>query len=149
MRLDVGSGCKYSADVNVDIDKSLPVDIVADVQHLPFRDYVFNVVTCFHTLEHLHNPQVALDELVRVSRKVVHIKVPWRFSWTAKSDPSHKHVFRSSWFKEYAKSRGLSVACKMHLDPDHSPHIGLCFPFAFEISVWLWSKRGKTDLCKL
>ena len=143
MRLDVGSNCAYSADVNVDIDRSLPVDVVADLQHLPFKDGAFDVVTCFHTIEHVPDPQLALDELVRVSRKVVHVKVPWRFSWTAKCDPTHLNVFRSSWFKQYAELKGLTLACKTQLDSEHSPHIGFCFPFAFEISVYLWSKRRR------
>lgn len=141
MHLDVGSNCKYSADVNVDIDGSLPVGGVSDLEHLPFKAGVFDVVTCFHTLEHVANPQLALGELVRVSRKVVHVKVPWRFSWSARCDPTRLHVFRSSWFKPYAELKGLTIACKAQLDPEHSPHIGFCFPFAFEISVYLWSKR--------
>lgn len=126
MHLDVGSGCKYPADVNVDVDKCFPVDVVADVDHLPFKDKVFDVVTCFHVIEHVRDPQTALDELVRVSRKVVHIKVPWRFSWTAKSDPTHLHVFRSSCFRKYAGLKGLSIACKMQLDPERSPRIHFC-----------------------
>jgi ubiquinone/menaquinone biosynthesis C-methylase UbiE len=139
----VGSNCTYSADVNVDIDRSLPVDVVADLEHLPFKDGAFDVVTCFHTIEHVLDPQLALDELVRVSRKVVHAKVPWRFSWTAKYDPTHLPMFRSSWFKQHVELRVLSIACKVQLDLEHSPRIGLCFPFAYEILVHLWSKRRR------
>jgi len=136
-RLDVGGNCT-----------SLPVDVLTALEHLPFKDGAFDVLTCFHMLKHVPGPQMALDELVSVSRKVVHVKVPWRFSWTAKCNPTHLHVFYSSWFKQYAKLKGLTIAGKTQMDPEHCPRIGLCFPFAFEISAYL-SKRRRCWYWKL
>ena len=50
--------------------------LVADITRLPFPDRSFDVAGCFEVLEHLHAPQQALRELVRVSRSAVILSVP-------------------------------------------------------------------------
>jgi len=45
---------------------------------LDFEDDSFDTVTCLELLEHLEDPQKALEELVRVSRKRVIITVPFK-----------------------------------------------------------------------
>ncbi len=44
---------------------------------LDFGDNSFDTVTCLEVLEHLNNPQEALKELVRISRKRVIVTVPY------------------------------------------------------------------------
>lgn len=40
--------------------------VQGDVQRLPVRDGVFDMIVCFNVLEHLPNPAAALDEMRRV-----------------------------------------------------------------------------------
>ena len=48
----------------------------ADINKLPFKDKEFDVVTCFHTLEHIINPSKAIEELKRIAKKQIIICVP-------------------------------------------------------------------------
>ena len=50
--------------------------LVGDVYNLPFRDNVFDMVMCFEVLEHLSEPQYALQELARVSKSYCMFSVP-------------------------------------------------------------------------
>ena len=46
------------------------------LEHLPFEDNAFDIVTCHHTIEHVINPAKAIAEIKRVARKQVIIVVP-------------------------------------------------------------------------
>lgn len=46
---------------------ALPGGILADVSKLPFRERIFDRVSCLGALEHYHNPEAALSEIRRVS----------------------------------------------------------------------------------
>jgi ubiquinone/menaquinone biosynthesis C-methylase UbiE len=53
--------------VSIDINAGYTgVDIIADGHALPFKDNVFDVVTAFEVLEHLHEPWTAIKEINRV-----------------------------------------------------------------------------------
>lgn len=81
--LNAGCGAETWGDVRVDIERNVStlfqgqssVNVIADVQFLPFRNQSFSETKCFHVLEHVDNPKLALSELRRVSEKVV-IRVP-------------------------------------------------------------------------
>jgi ubiquinone/menaquinone biosynthesis C-methylase UbiE len=47
-----------------------------NIESLPFPDKSFDVVTCCHTLEHIINLPVAINELKRITRKQLFIVVP-------------------------------------------------------------------------
>lgn len=49
---------------------------VANVDELPFGDGSFDLVLCLEVLEHLAEPEAALEELARVSRGNVVVSVP-------------------------------------------------------------------------
>lgn len=49
---------------------------VASVTDLPFDDGSFDLVLCLEVLEHLPEPETALDELSRVSRRDVVVSTP-------------------------------------------------------------------------
>jgi SAM-dependent methyltransferase len=69
--LHLGCGKKPIAGaVNVDPnpDRWGWVDVAADAHRLPFRDGCFGSVVSSHVLEHLHSPDVALQEAARVLR---------------------------------------------------------------------------------
>lgn len=88
-RLDVGCGASPTGTVNVDLmlnGHDLKWDInpngyanfvKATAECLPFIDNVFEEVYCSHLLEHLDHPDLALAELLRVSKKTVRILLPF------------------------------------------------------------------------
>jgi len=100
--LDVGCGNKHIGDVNVDC---FPYDktqcgkkwsvkdaknfIIADSCHLPFRENVFRVVHGSHTIEHTHNPLLALKEFKRVCSGKVFLVFPSQYY----EDTCSTHIF--------------------------------------------------------
>ena len=83
--LDVGCGRGYFLSkvrgIGCDL---LGGDVIAMAERLPFRSKSFDVVTCFHTLEHTRDLGRAIAELQRVARKQVIAIVPRqrRFHYT-------------------------------------------------------------------
>lgn len=61
-------------------DPGLPV-VVGDMRRLPFRSEAFDVVWNSSTLEHVEQPDIALEEMRRVTRSGGHVfvGVPYRF----------------------------------------------------------------------
>jgi len=108
MNLDAGSGflnCHHleTDALHCDVQKSDFVDVVCDVQNLPFKDNCFVNVYAFHLLEHVDNPIQGLRELIRVAKKKVEIEVPHWLSSNSKQEsknPFDRHLwsFRISWF---------------------------------------------------
>ena len=116
--LDCGSGGRPRGTVNIDIIKKFqkadftkaPNFILASGEHLPFRSNVFRFVLSFHTLEHVHNPQKMLLELIRVCEVGgrAHVQVPHRFGKYARCTPEHLCMFNVSWFKKFADKYSLT-----------------------------------------
>ncbi len=50
--------------------------VTASAERLPFTDRSFDIVTCFHTLEHTRDLAAAIAELKRVARKQLIVIVP-------------------------------------------------------------------------
>jgi SAM-dependent methyltransferase len=80
--LEVGSGDKpfWRSDVlcdkhwcdNTERGGSLVVDrpaVIGAIEELPFRTQAFDFVICHHLLEHVEDPAVCLEELMRVARR--------------------------------------------------------------------------------
>lgn len=82
--LEVGSGAgKYFTTlkgknvIHFDISRNAAhLESVGDVEKLPFRDNSFDVIYVAQVLEHCGCPLKVLEELRRVSKKKVIIKVP-------------------------------------------------------------------------
>lgn len=81
--LDLGSGNEIHFDsavhnvIHIDVKPgSYCLELLASGFNLPFSDEVFDVVHCSHVLEHVINPWAFLQEMKRVSRRVVVVKVP-------------------------------------------------------------------------
>jgi SAM-dependent methyltransferase len=55
--------------------------VVADARRLPFEDGRFDLVIACEVLEHLPDPEHALAECARVSRRHVLASVPWEPWW--------------------------------------------------------------------
>jgi len=105
--LDVGCGGSaqvfYSiseADYTCDVAKpcvKLSNFVQCDVQHLPYREDIFDKVVAHQVIEHCDNPFRALTELIRVSKFLIEVAVPHRFYWQH-SRREHKHTFNRKWF---------------------------------------------------
>jgi len=67
------TGCDFS-ERKQDVGRAAYVS--CDAEALPFADRSFDVVTCFHTLEHTRRLDVAIAELRRVCRKQLIVVVP-------------------------------------------------------------------------
>ena len=76
----------------------------ADILHLPYRSKSVDLVLCLEVLEHLHQPQAALAEITRVSRRYCLLSVP------------HEPFFRLA-----NLARGKSVS-RLGDDIDHRQH---------------------------
>jgi SAM-dependent methyltransferase len=65
--------------LNVDSEYVPGVDIVADVQRLPFRTESVAAIECDAVLEHVPEPQIAVQEMLRVLRPggFLHVLVPF------------------------------------------------------------------------
>lgn len=76
----------------------------ADILHLPYPSKSMDLVLCLEVLEHLHQPQAALAEITRVSRRYCLLSVP------------HEPFFRLA-----NLARGKSVS-RLGDDIDHRQH---------------------------
>ncbi len=83
--LNAGSGVKRLSDtcINVDLFPFPGVDLVADLEHLPFRNGVFDGVTCDQVIEHAERPQAICKELIRITKQggLIHVAAPFLFPW--------------------------------------------------------------------
>ncbi len=69
--LDIGSGgadqAKYYPNrVTLDIDPARGPEIVGDAQNMPFENESYTTILCTEVLEHIPDPQKAVDEMCRV-----------------------------------------------------------------------------------
>jgi len=126
--------------LNVDRLRLPSVDLVCDVQHLPFRSHIFQDVFCFHVLEHTKNPAQGLAELVRVGSRMVELEVPHRFGSMAgnhrgkdKNDVGLWHTcsFRTLWFHQCLKHYRRCVKVLYE------------FPLNLLIHVWVYLEETK------
>lgn len=127
LKLDVGCGSKPTGDVNVDFcvrgwnsqegdqkrgeflnPKVIPNFVVADAEHLPFKDDVFDVAFSSHVIEHVPNPSIMLREMCRVSKRKILVRCPHRKGSGAKR-PFHLHYLDEEWFEDAASKLGLNV----------------------------------------
>lgn len=69
--LDVGSGgadqhVLFPNRTTIDVDPARNPEIVGDAQEMPFADATYNTILCTEVLEHIPDPQKAVDEMYRV-----------------------------------------------------------------------------------
>jgi SAM-dependent methyltransferase len=85
--------------------------VVGDLLALPFPDGSFDLVVCFEAIEHVADPQLALDELRRVLRPngVLAVSSPNRGVYP-EGNPHHIHELASEELEESLRSRFTNVA---------------------------------------
>lgn len=79
--------------VRIDLDPAADrraVDVQASLTELPFAAESFDVVICYHVLEHVPDDAAGMRELARVLRPggVALVQVPWRANAVTDEDPS-------------------------------------------------------------
>jgi len=115
---------------------------------LPFSSETFDVVTMHATLEHVPDPQAALNEVFRVLKAggVAHISVPNRRSlaaflfgqfWIALDAPRHLFIFTPRLLREFARKAGFQIK-STHYRP------ALVQSFFGSIHYW-WAARIGAD----
>jgi SAM-dependent methyltransferase len=94
--LNAGCGLAYTelSDVNLDIvRRPVPNFVLGNIQNLwMFGDKQFGAAYVSHVIEHVEEPEAALQELDRVA-EVVFVLTPlpiWPSAWI---DPDHKWIF--------------------------------------------------------
>jgi SAM-dependent methyltransferase len=81
-----GAGARTPGYINLDLLHAPGVDVVADVEQLPFPDNLFQRIECDAVLEHVRHPERAMRELERVLAPggLAHVVVPF-------CHPLHEH----------------------------------------------------------
>ena len=119
MKLNVGCGSKNFGDINCDLyvkdaghrfkgecinPKKINNFVLCDVQYLPFKTGFFEEVICSHVIEHVKNPYLLVDEIMRVCKDngLVRLSLPHRFSKGAKNR-GHINFFTLKWFEKNLK----------------------------------------------
>lgn len=94
--------------------------VLADAQHLPFRDGAFDKVICTEVLEHIPDDKLGIRELYRVARPgaAVAVSVPrhgpervfWTLSWEYWHTPGgHVRVYRPGEMARYLREQGFEL----------------------------------------
>ena len=108
--LDIGCGGspykKYFPNrVSIDIEKKESVDIVADAHNLDmFEDETFDCIICTEVLEHLHTPQIAIDEMRRVLKNNGQLILTTRFLFPLHDTPNDYYRFTKYGLKHLLKN---------------------------------------------
>lgn len=108
MKLNIGSSFKVlEGYVNVDIRPLKGVDIVTDLNNMPweFLDNSCEEIFMAHTLEHLKDPIAAMKECYRILQPGGKIKiiVPNASGYLAHF-PGHYNFFSKQWFEAFINS---------------------------------------------
>ena len=95
----------------------------ASAQELPYKDGAFNVVIIKHIVEHLPDPQKAINEIGRVTEKggtlilatpnLDSLLKPWKDSkWIGYQDPTHISLKRPSEWFSFIENAGFKIQRK-------------------------------------
>lgn len=124
--LDVGAGnspyrglipCKKY--LSLDINKNHKPDIVSDVQKIEWESEYFDTVIATETLEHVCNPQKAINEIHRILKPngVCIVSVPFSYRY----HPNPKDYYRFTWdslkrlFRRFSKVEIYHHGSKFHV----------------------------------
>ncbi|HQE11407.1 MAG TPA: class I SAM-dependent methyltransferase [Flavipsychrobacter sp.] len=96
--------------------------IPCDIHNLPFANEAFDAVLCSETIEHVTDYQKAIDELLRITKKVLVITVPHETPEIVaenirnKVPHGHIHYFQTNTL-DYLKEQGYKVEFEKTLSP--------------------------------
>lgn len=113
-----------NTDDAIEIGKKLHPDFVlkkGDVYELSYKTDSFDLVICTEVLEHLEEPQKALSELIRVSKKYILLSVPNEPLFTMQrflrgknvlklgDHPEHIQKWSSGEFEDFVKREKVQI----------------------------------------
>lgn len=93
----------------------------ASIYLLPYRNASFDLIICSEVLEHLEDPDTALSEIIRVSKKYILVSVPnepyfqcanffrGKYFQSFGNHPEHINDWSSRSIVEKLKNAGLSI----------------------------------------
>ncbi len=111
MKLNLGCGSDVKKGyVNVDHFKSPGVDMILDIEKIPypFKDNTFDEIVAFNILEHVRELVPIMDEIHRISKNkgIIKIKVPHYNQHLAYTDPTHVRFFSPETFNYFTSGEG-------------------------------------------
>ena len=94
----------------------------ADIHNLPFSDNEFDIVLCSETLEHVTDYKKAIQELLRITKKVLIITVPHEtekiVAQNIKNKIPHAHIhYFDITTLDYLKKMGYTLIYEKTLSP--------------------------------
>lgn len=86
------------------------IDIVSDITEIPVPDQTFDAVLCTEVLEHVPNPNKALEELVRITKRGGVLILTAPFCSLTHMAPYHFCTgFNKYWYEENLKKCGCEI----------------------------------------
>lgn len=103
--------------LNVDIENGPGVDMVADAHALPFDDSSFDVVIMQAVIEHLHSPQLAVAEALRVLKHngYLYLEVPFLQGFHA--DPYDYQRYTMVGLQNLTEKFSKMIDCNVSVGP--------------------------------
>ena len=105
--LDIGSKNNVQRDllanskyITCDLINNKEIDVVCDAHNLPFDPESFDLVMCQEVLEHLENPQLAINEMYRVLKFGGEVVLSTRFIFPLHADPYDFYRFTDDGLKK-------------------------------------------------
>jgi SAM-dependent methyltransferase len=107
--------------------------IVSDIRELPFKSNFFDVVICSEVLEHIHEQEKAVEELVRVLKPRSHLVVsvprylPERICWALSNDyhdanDGHLRIYRKGELTALLEGAGTTLRASHFAHSLHTPY---------------------------
>lgn len=121
-------GVDYSDDAIELAKKVYPTLTIkkGDIYNLPYKDDSFDVLLCTEVLEHLKDPEKAIKELRRVSKKHIIFSVPnepffiianllrGKYLRRLGNHPEHINHWNYRGFEKFLKKNGLQIQKSRH-----------------------------------
>lgn len=122
--LDAGAGeCQYKKYFNeqtyIGIDLAVGekqwnygnLDIISNMENLPFRDDSFDSILCIQVLEHVKEPQIILNELYRVLKKNGYLYASVPQGWCVHQAPFDYYRYTNYGIKYLLEKADFKVDC--------------------------------------
>ena len=139
-------------DFNISENKSFCYFGVGDINNLCFKDSSYDVVICSEVLEHVDDPEKALDQIIRVLKPggILAVSVPrflpewlcWKFSKEYSKTPGgHIRIFKHNQLKKIITKKGLKFNEFHWAHSLHSPYWWLkCIFWEKDPEPWILRK---------
>lgn len=125
-------------------------DVLFDAnEKFPIKDEEYDNIICINVLEHLHKPEVAIAEMIRVVKKGGKLIIVAPFMYHMHGSPFDYVRFTPAYFDKRAAEHNFTIIKEQHFAPGLFTHIfqgvGGAVPTTFlkSIGMWLCEKIDK------